>query len=273
MEETVKKSRMPVILIIFILALSFTACDDVFTSGWGSPREYSVGNINLTVNNVDRWFDRSIGNPPLAMRVNEAILIRLADPNLSPEERRIFQIYGIRIAVASSNMGVIILSNALTILTDMADGLSDEEMANLLKDMLGKIQNDFRNAGGGAAAESIVQLIFHDIIPGTEPTFHPDSFVRDANPSDVAKTIMVLTLAETENRDMDIDDWDNFELEEVGLRLNAEGNKVIPIDAHPSDTLLALAAYLNLVNNEPQFDDNFLLGPIREAFFSGNEAN
>ena len=267
-----KKTALPAILAIFFITISFTACDDFFSSGWGSPRDYRVENINLTVNNVERWFDRSIGNPPLAMRVNEAILLRLDDPNLSPEDRRVFLMYGVRIAVASSNMGVIILSNALGALADLADNY--EDMADMLLEILGSIQSDFRNAGGSAAADNIANMVMRNngiqTGPNGAPIFSGDSFANDASPSDVAKIIMVLALAEAEYRDLDMDEYWDFDLYELGLEL--DGNYVVIIDTSepPSPTLLALAAYLNLVNTDDRFEDNFLTGAIRDSFFGSN---
>jgi hypothetical protein len=258
---------------IVCLALSFSACDDFFTDGKGSFRDYQVEHINVTVNNLDRWFDRSVGNPSLAARVGEAILLKLDDPSLSPEDRAVFLRAAIRITVASSNMGVIILSNALGALADLADieNLTDEEMADILKNIVANIQGDFKNAGGSAAAANIVSIINRD--GGIDeangvPTFPANSFIRDANPSDVAQTILVLTLAEMEHNNLNDDNWENFDLEVLGLELN-ESNEVVVKNNAASDTVRVLAAYLNMIADDTSgaFGNNFLTGAISNAFF------
>ena len=268
-----RMTTIPAFLAILALAFSLTACDDFFSSGWGNPREYRVENINLTVNNIERWFDRSIGNPPLAARVNEAILLRLED-YLSPEDRRVFQRYGVRIAVSSSNMGVIILSNALDVLANLADfdDMEDEDIEEMLLDILGSIQNDFRNAGGVAAGENIANMIGGDIdtTAAGVPTFNADSFVHEASPSEVAMAIMVLTLAIVEDSQYadSISDWENFDLEalDVGLDINDEGQVIVTGD-DTNPKVLVLAAYLNLIKADSgRFEDNFLTGAIRDAF-------
>ena len=258
---------------IVCLALSFSACDDFFTEGMGSFRDYQVEHINVTVNNLDRWLDRSVGNPSLAARVGEAILLKLDDPSLSPEDRAIFLRAAIRITVASSNMGVIILSNALGALADLADieNLTDEEMADVLKNIVANIQGDFRNAGVSAAAANIVSIINRDGgIDGANgvPTFPANSFVRDANPSDVAQTILVLTLAEMEDKDLNAGNWENFDLHVFGLELNEANEIAVRTDA-ASDTARVLAAYLNMIADDTSgvFGDNFLTGAIGHAFF------
>ena len=270
-----KKISFPALLAVLIFALNFTSCDDFFSSGWGTPRDYRVSNINLTVNNLERWFDRSIGNPDLAMRINEAIIIRLRALDPNDPARMVFQRYGIRIAISSSNMGVIILSNALDALTNLADidDLEDDAIKDLLLDILGSIQNDFVRAGGVAAAESIAAIADIGNFPqGEAPTFPDNSFVENANPSEVAKAILVLTLAMVEKSDEvdDIADWGEFDLDDldIGLALSPDG-KII-VDGDPTPEALVLAAYLNLVNNDPRFGDSFLTGAIRDAFFNNS---
>jgi len=270
-----KKSALPAFLAISILAVSFTACDDFFSSGWGSPRDYRVSNINLTVNNLERWFERSIGNPPLATRINEAILLRLAELDAGHPDRLVFQRYGVRIAVSSSNMGVIILSNAIDILADLADidTLTDEQIEEKLLDILGSIQGDFRNANGAAAAESIADMIYRDITvsPTGVPIFPEGSFVAEASPSDVAMAILVLTLAVVDDSYYadDITEWREFDLDalEIGLDLSPDGQIIIVGD--PTPEAVVLAAYLNLIQSdvEGRFEDNFLTSSIRDAFF------
>ena len=258
---------------IVCLALTFSACDDFFTVGMGSSRDYQVEHINVTIDNLDRWFDRSVGNPPLATRVGEAILLKLDGSSLSPADRVMFLKSAIRLTVTSSNMGVIILSNALGALADLAtfDNLTDEERTKTLKNILMNIQTDFQKAGGSEAAANILSIINRgggiNDVDGV-PTFPANSFIRDANPSDVAQTILVLTLAEMEHNNLNDDNWENFDLEVLGLELN-ESSEVVVKNNAASDTVRVLAAYLNMITDDTSgaFGNNFLTGAIGNAFF------
>jgi len=259
-----KRTALPASLVILIFALNLTACDDFFSSGWGTPREYSAGNINVTINNLDRWLDRTIGNPPLAKLVSENISKQVADPH--HPHRAQFQRAGVRMAVESSGLGVALSTNALAVLSDMADA-DDEDMEEMLKDILSGIQRDFRNSGGAAAAANITTIAANDI-PGNPPTFPPESFAHQSTPSEVGQVILVLTLAVMDEKDVVIDEWDFDDLYRIGLDYT---NGVFSITG-ASDTVRVLAAYLNLItkeNGDSRFDDNFLTAAIRDAF-SGN---
>ena len=268
LEETMKKTVLPAVLAIVVLVVSLTACDDFFSSGWGNPRDYKTENINLTANNLDSWLERTIGNPPLAMRVTEAILNRLGEnpSTLSPADRARFQRAGITIAVEASGFGLALLNNAFGTLANLAEyeGLG----YNKLKEILVGIQSDLRSSGC-AAAESIAKIADVNINNGI-PTFPNDSFVHQANSSEIAKTIMVLTVAEVEYNGMNISEgeWDNFDLVAIGLELNDDG-KVVVNDTNARPTTHVLAAYLNLIANDTS-DDDFLIGALRSGFFGNN---
>jgi hypothetical protein len=213
-----------------------------------------------------------VGNPNLARRVIEAILIILKDPNLNQADRARFQRIGVMIAAEASNLGVILLGNALDTLADVADRideLGEDEIQEMLKDILGGIQDDFQKSGGSDAATSIANLVIDDIeISDGVPRFPPGTFVHEANPSEVAKTILVLLLATMEESEVvdNIDDWDNFNLEELEIGLKLEDNKVV-LDGPTSEEALVLAAYLNLIfeDVDGKFRDNFLTGLITDA--------
>jgi len=268
-----KKKVLPAIFA-FILALSFTSCDSFFSSGWGNPRDYQAENINLTVHNLNNWFERAVGNPPLAKAVSDAVRIKLDSLPADHPDRAIFQRFGVRMAVSSSNMGVIILTNALDVLANLADfdDMSTEDMEDLLKEILGKIQDDFRNAGGLTAANNVTEIALEDLdLSGPIPSFPPDSFVHDATPSEIAQTILVLTLAIVEESNIeDITEWEGFDLHELGMgiSLNEDGEVEVASDAPPK--ALVLAAYLNLILEDEtnRFEDNFLTGALRDAFAS-----
>ena len=251
-----------VILAIFVLALSITACDDFFSSGWGSPREYQAENINVTIHNLDRWLERTVGNPPLARLVSENISKQVADPN--HPYRGIFQRAGIRIAVESSGLGASLLSNAFNVLSDIADA-DDDQIEQKLKNVLSKVQDDFRSSGGVAAATNIATIAVDDItLSNGAPTFPSGTFVHETTPSEVAKAILVLTLAVVEENGMNVNDWNNFALDQIGLESNAAG--IVVVDENSSATFHVLAAYLNLIAADNKFEGNFLTGAIRDAF-------
>jgi len=268
----VKKTALPAILVIFVLGLSFTACDDFFNNGQGSPRSYKVENIDVTATNIEEWLHRTVGNPDLAHQVNRAIIYKLEILPFNHPDRQVLQRYGVKIAVISSNLGVAILSNAFDILSDLADGdLTEEQMEKMLKDILMGIQDDFRRSGGVSAAESIAKMIMFDVDPrGDYPTFLPGSFAYEASPSEVARTVLVLALATVEGSDIGIGDWQDFNLDQlaIGLSMDTDSNRVV-IDGDQSDEALVLAAYLNFIIADPSdnFADNFFTDAIRSAFF------
>ena len=259
------KPTLPVILTACILALSVTACDDFFSSGWGSPREYSADNINVTISNLDRWIDRTIGNPPLAKLVSENISRQVAD--LNHPHRAQFQRAGIRMAVESSGLGVALFTNALTILSDMAD-TDDENMDAMLKGVFSGIQRDFRNSGGVGAARNITTIAAHDI-SGNPPEFSDVAFVNGSTPSEVGQVILVLTLAKLEEENINDMTYWGFDLKAFDLELS--GGKVMIVGT-PDPKAIVLAAYLNLILEEDngRFADNFLTVAIRDAFRNNN---
>ncbi|MCL2232793.1 MAG: hypothetical protein FWB99_06920 [Treponema sp.] len=263
-----RKSILAALAAALAFTLSFTACDDFFSSGWGSPREYSAGNINVTVNNLDRWLDRTVGNPPLARLVSENISAQVADPN--HPHRQQFQQAGVRMAVESSGLGVALLNNALDIVSDMADA-SDDELEGMLRDVLSGVQRDFRNSGGSVAAENITSIVYGDIYlaSGDVPTFNHGTFARYPNfatPSEVGQAILVLTLALVDEKEADFYDWDDFDIYDIGLNFYS-GNVVVVGTTSPM--LVVLAAYLNLIAHDAnRFGDNFLTSAISEAFLS-----
>ncbi|MCL2380921.1 MAG: hypothetical protein FWC64_04930 [Treponema sp.] len=271
MRNYIKKTALLFVLAApLIFALHFTGCDSFFTSSFASARDYDARHINVTVNNLDRWLDRTVGNLELARQVNVAIINRLSDSSLSPQDRAKFQRAGVQIAVESSNLGVILLSNALGAITDMADGLSGDQLEERLREILGGIQGEFNASGGSDAAKSISAIVSGDIVNDNGvPTFPPGSFAHDTSPSEAAKAIIVLALAEMGAGGIDAESFNDFdELAAIGLSLNESGDR-IAVDAGASDTAHVLAAYINLIASDTSgnFEDNFLTNAIRDAFF------
>ena len=258
---------------VFILAVTFTACDDFFSSGWGTPRDYQAEHINVTVDSLDRWLDRTVGNPPLARQVNAAILKQLTNPSLSPAERAKFQRAGVRIAVESSNLGISLFTNALGTLADLADRIDSmdaAQMERLMVDILGGIQSDFKKSGGASAAQDIVTFakMAIDHSKAAMPQFSSGSyFATEASPSEVAKAILVLTLAGAENTGLDISKLDGFDLEtlDLGIAVAPEGGVMLSGE-DADDNAFILAAYLNLVIEENRFSESFFTSFIKDAF-------
>jgi hypothetical protein len=273
--RTEKGTILSAFLSAFFVLATLTVCDAFFTEGIGSPREYRVENINVTIGNLDRWIYRTIGNPPLARQVTAAILNRIDYPDLSPAERAVFQRAGIRLAVESANLGVALLSNALSLLVNAADGTDHNEQ--LLGSILSSIQRDFLANGGQAAAQDITRLLARDLgnmeyfTDGHTPRFPPSSyFAQNATASEVSMAILVLSLAKLEKSDIDdAGAWDDFDLQALGVGLNlCPDSRAVVVDGSPAPQAIMLAAYLNLINENDRFDDNFLTGLIRGAFFS-----
>jgi hypothetical protein len=269
-----KGTALSAFLSIFIVVLTLTVCDAFFTTGLGSPRDYRAENINLSISNLDSWLYRSIGNPPLARQVTVVILSKLDCPDLGSADRALFQRAGIRMSIEASNLGVALLSNALGLLANAADGAGEDEQ--LLKDILSKVQRDFNNNGGQAAAQNITRLVasyFADepFADGHTPKFPGDSyFAQSASASEVAQAILLLSLAKLENSDIeDASQWDDFCLQSLnaGLNLCPEGRTVI-VEGSPAPEAIVLAAYLNLIAEDERFEDNFLTSLIRGAFFT-----
>ncbi|MCL2602814.1 MAG: hypothetical protein FWD91_08390 [Treponema sp.] len=261
-------------LSIFIVAVTLTVCDSVFTTGIGNAREYQNENIDVTIANLDRWISRAVGNPPLARQVTAAILNRLDNDNLSPGDRIQFQKAGIRMSVEASNMGAVILHNTLSFIADATDDIG--ENGELMRAILGRVQNEFRNNGGLAAAQDITRLVARDLGPmelfksGETPRFPEGSFAHSASASDIAQAVLVLSLSKIERSALqDVNEWDDFDLSalNVGLSLCDEGRTVTTDGSAPAEALL-LAAYLNLIAENERFEDNVLTSLIRGAFFS-----
>jgi len=252
--------KKTVFLAFLVFILTFTSCDDFFSSSWGTSREYDPSNINVNAGNVDQWIKTAVGNPALAEAITEKIIQELE--NVSGPDKVVLMQAGIKLAVESSGLGILILINAADLL-----GNFDKNDTEALTDILDKIQEGFNSGGGPNAANNLATIACSGIIIDNDgvPVFEPE-FANSVSPGDVAEAIMVLVLGELSSGS--IEDWS--ELDSYGLSKDGtDENPKITVDPDATPGQIALAAYLNLIadSDNSAFNDNPLTQTIREAFF------
>jgi|TergutMp193P3_1026864.scaffolds.fasta_scaffold05163_6 hypothetical protein len=243
--------------VIAVLVLAFSSCDDFFsTSLWPSTLKYDAANINVNAENVDQWLDSARGNPELTAALLDKITRDLESGKYSGAEKAKLIEAGIKLAVQSSGLGTSIISNASNVLGNL-----DNVDEDTLLDLLDGIQSDFSRHGGPTAAANL-STIAATGISGNPPQFEP-AYKSTAKPGDVAEAIFVLALGEL-GPTANIEDWSNPDV--LGLDISEDGHITV-IDPNPSPGKLALAAYLNLINDGgPSFNDNPLTSVIKDTF-------
>lgn len=260
-----KKATVVAVLAVFVFALCFTACDDFFSKSWGSSRTYDASKIDINSKNKDDWLNAAIGNPALADAIIKAIDKKLKDGSIDPAEKAILLDTGVKLAVESSQIGTSMLTRAAEIL-----GNADNLDPDTVKELLDKIQKDFNTGGGPSAAENIAQMVNDSISDDEYPKFD-DNYANLAQPGDVAQAIMVLTLGFMGENSVSSDNWDNITDLTEGLTYDS-GHIVVVVDGDPSDSALAMAAYLNLVADNcgsgGAWENNPLTSAIYDAFFT-----
>ncbi|MCL2129433.1 MAG: hypothetical protein FWH35_03665 [Treponema sp.] len=248
--------KIVVILVIFSLIL--LSCDNFLSKSWGKYRDYDPDNINVTLSNIDDWVRVSVGNTELSKALAEAILRKMASS--SPEEQAEFLNAGIKVSMEASGIGTALLTKGADLLEDM-DNMNEDQMTELLR----KVQADFLTSGGVKVADQLAKMALLCIQKGNPPHFNK-AFSRAAQPSTVAEAIMVLSLGIV--GEDNIDNWNNLEM--LGLKENAQGY-METINPNPDPKVIALAAYLNLIPDNPSFKDNPLISAIDEAFFGNSK--
>ena len=258
-----KKLRIPALAAVVFFFLS---CDNFYRGSFGSFRNYDSSNINVSAANVDEWIDHAVGNPQLAAAVVEKIIEEMEKlPPNSPEKAKLLE-GGIILAVESSRLGEIIITRAAELLGDLDDDHDSKTVENILHN----IQMDFDASGGKRAADSIAHMINMCLrgspaLNGGIPRFE-EVYARSARPGDAAEAILVLVLGELNGNS--VDDWNDIQSVADGLTI---ANNRIQVDTgrgNPSPSSLALAAYLNLIADDPdKFGDNPLTETIYDAFF------
>ena len=271
-----KKTMFLAVMAILGFVLTFTACDDFFSNTAGNFRDYEAENINVTPANVDLWVQRVIGNPPLAELVSKEIVNKLRNGGLNEADRMKLQRAGMKIASESSGLGMSLLSNALGTVAELVNLFNENEdldegmIADLMKKMFNNVQDDFRNSGGVEAANTIADMLNDDIMNKSGvPTFTP-SYANTLGPAEVTKAVMVLVMGEL--ADVDIDDIDLDDITHIteSLTLNSDQRIEVINDPDiepPSASALALAAYLNLIADDPvKYSDNPFTKSLGQSF-------
>ena len=246
-------------LIIFVIGLS--ACDNYFSESWGSPRDYDIDNIDVNINNVDEWVERSIGNPDLAEVLVEKITKELIHATNS-WDRAVLLEGGVKLAVENSGFGASIITYAADLLGELESG-SDIET---VQDMFRKMQNDFNSGRGPNAADSLAAMALRCIQIDADgvPRFE-DAYAQTAQAGDVAEAVMVLVQRELGTDPID-DNWNDISMLSGDLVIHNRAVRTANSDA--GDTSIALAAYLNLISDNPEkFSANPFTNALNNAFF------
>jgi hypothetical protein len=254
------------ILITFVFVLCFSACDDFFSSSFGTPRSYNEANIDINAGNVDEWLRRAVGNPELAAAITRRIIQELANNDLPAPDRAILLRAGISIAVESSGLRTSLITNVAGSLGDLLD---DDAEEGIMIDMLNDIRDDFNKKNGKQAADNIATMAYFsiDYQDGKPPTFDP-AFSKDVGPVEVVEAVMVLLLGELGSEPIR-DDFENIGDLGLHLEINGDGEVIIADNGELSDNVIVLAAYLNLIiTGGSVFDENPLTAAIRTTFLT-----
>ena len=272
------------VLVGIALLLSFSACDDFFTSSYGEQfaREYNPDNVNINSDNVNDWIKRATGNTELAFVVSGKIKSDLEgfEGDLDEETAALID-GGVKLAIEASGVGTSIVNNVMTNVDSLIDGADSDESINLMEAILLGIQGDFQDKNGKEASSNLAAILGHAISgkeDGEIPVLDPE-YISKSSPNDVAFGVIVLTLGIIEDapdfriEDVeDIEEWGSFISDVVtGLRFDAEDLRVT-VDTstgEPSDEALAMAAYFNLFMDAPDdFMNGVLTGPLGKMFLN-----
>ena len=185
-------------IAILAFAISLMACDEFFSTSWGSPREFQLSNVNVEGDNVDQWFELVVGDPDLALIVSDAIAEtveenaealeeiadsleeiaeKLDDPTIGNEEKAKLEEEKAKLEEEQVKLqeeqakliegGIRIAIEASGIGTSMVTHASNllAELDNstpsedMIRGILENIQNDFINGNGYAAADNIARMV------------------------------------------------------------------------------------------------------------------
>lgn len=250
------------VLTALAVILTFSSCDEFFSTSFGSSRSYNSSNIDVNAGNIDEWVAAAAGNPELADAVIEAIIQEL-EKTTDPEEQAALVEGGVNLAAESAGLGESILAQAAELLGD-ADKLDEETVM----DLLGKIQDEINAGGGAEASEKIAELVSFVIEDENGTPHFNDAYAAIARPGGVAEAILLLILGELGYiPDPNLENWSDLEYLTEGLKIE-DGHVVVDAPPVPSPTSLALAAYLNLIIDNPvKYGKNPITKAIRDAFF------
>ncbi|GHV67713.1 hypothetical protein AGMMS49928_05360 [Spirochaetia bacterium] len=251
------KRYMPVFVVFSLLgALLLGSCDNIFSTTWGTPREYDPSKITLSPDNLDAWVEQARKDPKLA----DAVLKKIKEKvdGATGAEKAKFQDAGVAMAVESAGIGNAImghLEDALDLADESGDGQKDA-VTNFFDKVKAEVSDNCAKA-----AEDITAIIK---LEGNPPKFSDEFFAKAKdNPSTAIQAMMVLTLAELGDKTMeDIQSSGIAALD--GLSLNGSH---IEVDSNASDGAKVLAAYINMIV-DGGFEGNAILGSIRDMMLN-----
>jgi hypothetical protein len=232
------------------------ACDDFFSTSWGTARKYDLSKIDLTQDNLREWKEKAIGNPELAAALVEKIISEL--PGKSGVEKAVFQDAGIDLAIEQSGIGALILNLAGKDLAKIKDEAG-------VKDMLGLVQSEFSNGDGDAAARNIAAIVQNSISNGGAKFLDSDQYAAQANPSDIGMAIAVLALTLAPDIKDSNDDMKALLNERPGININ---NKQVIVEKNASQEEVAMAMYLNLIAGDKtgKYTNSPMISGLKSAF-------
>jgi hypothetical protein len=249
--------------VILIAAFTLAACDDFYSTSWGTVRKYDQSKITLTQDNLREWKEKAAGNPDLAAAIVEKIISEL--PGKSGVEKAAFQDAGIDFAIEQSGIGALIIDLASGALTRIND-------ASGLKSMLGAVQGKFSDGSGKAAAGNIAAIVNSDLTgtgAGGTPQFNSGQYAAQASPSDVGMAVTVLFLAIASDSISGETDL-TTRLPNITITPDSGGRGQVSVRTGGSPSLeeIALAAYLNLIAGDTtgKYDDNPITSGLKSAF-------
>ena len=247
-----------ILVFAVVFTMAFTACDSFFSDSWGTARDYDTSNLDVNAANVNEWINLSVGNPDLAAALVEKITVDLKNPSLNPWDKAALLEGGVRLAVEASGLGTSFLTNAADLLVDMDSDLSKDNVQGIMEN----VQGDFNKGRGKEAADSLAAMAMTSITINDEGVPRFDNvYAHTASPSGINEAIMVLALGELGDRP--IEEWDD--VSELSEHLGMKDDTFFVKDKeNASQGAIALAAYLNLVNGNSQFEEN----PFNDFFGS-----
>jgi len=227
------------ILVLFML-LALTACDDFYSTTYGTERDYNPDKIHLTADNLNEWLDAAIGRPKLAKVLSVKIKEMVISGKLSEQDMQKFQEAGVKIAIEASGIGTIFLSNVGDVINAAQDG-EPEAVITLITDIL----EDFKKAGGPDAARDLAGIVLAD----------PENYFSNAGNGDVSMVVLVLTLSVI--CDISEIDTENLTLEDLNMQKDEDGVITGIQEELLSPELETLIYFL-----KGEIDDNSLAGGI-----------
>ena len=247
-------------LIAAIAILTLAACDDFFSTSWGESRGYDQSKIHLTMDNLQVWKEKSLGNPDLAAALVKKIISEL--DGKSGAEKATLQSFGIEMAIEQSGIGTLIIELAGKDISNIKD-------ADGLKNLLGAVQGKF-TGGGDSAAANIAAIAAKSDLTGTNDGETPkfptdDQYTAQASASDIGMAVVALTLAVLPDIKA-TDDLDDVLKSKTSLGFNDDKRVTVKDGAKPEEK--ALAAYLNLIAEDMtgKYEKNPITSGLMSAF-------